>query len=261
MALEQDAHVALRPLPPCALERTLAQVHDERVVAEHVAKARLHGAHAEVVLLAVAVPNAGSKTPIASISARRTQKQKPTPVGSSGYVGTAARASAARVGSGSASSGQALFTQNRGNEQISALFENGVIVPMRGSAAAQRRSASSQPAVTMVSELSSTTSSRAMPQPAVGRRREPEVGFVRAAGGRAGGGARRARRTEPRSPGRATRRRSAGARSRRSSARARWPRSGQRPPARCRPVSRPPAWRRFYPIVRDPRPRADVAAR
>ena len=57
--------------------------------------------------------------------------QKPTPVGRSGYVGTAASASAARTISGSRCAAHALSSQKRGNEQISALFENGVIVPIR----------------------------------------------------------------------------------------------------------------------------------
>jgi hypothetical protein len=49
------------------------------------------------------------------------------------------------------------------------LFENGVIVPMRGSLVAQRRSACNQSPATTVSELSSTTSARdrAMPRFAV----------------------------------------------------------------------------------------------
>jgi len=53
-----------------------------------------------------------------------------------------------------------LSSQNRGNEQISALFENGVMVPVRVSVAAQCMIASSQRAVTIVSELSRITSAR-----------------------------------------------------------------------------------------------------
>src|SRR4051812_42754534 len=95
--------------------------------------------------------------------------QKPTPVGRSGYVGTAARASAARTGSGSSPGNQALSRQNSGNEQISALLDHGVMVPKDGFDAAQRSSASSHPAVTTVSEFSSTTSAResCMPRLAV----------------------------------------------------------------------------------------------
>src|SRR5438128_9662546 len=104
------------------------------------------------------MPNAGSKIPMESISFRRMYMQKPTPVGMSGYVGAAASRSARAVNAGSPSRGQALFSQNRGYEQISALFENGVIVPMVGSDSAQRLSASSQPPATMVSELSRMTS-------------------------------------------------------------------------------------------------------
>src|SRR2546430_11568873 len=85
-------------------------------------------------------------------------RQKPTPVGKSGYVGTAESCSAVTRGQESSAAGQELLTQKRGSEQISALFEKGVIVPMRGSDAAQRASLSSQPAVTTVSELRSTTS-------------------------------------------------------------------------------------------------------
>src|SRR5437667_12479748 len=95
---------------------------------------------------------------MASISARRIYRQKPTPVGMSGYVGTAVSRSARAMSDGSRSGGHALFSQNRGKEQISALFENGVIVPIRVSDAAQRARASSQPWVTMVSEFKRTTS-------------------------------------------------------------------------------------------------------
>src|SRR2546422_3477252 len=86
------------------------------------------------------------------------KRQNPTPVGRSGYVGTAARSSAATSDSGSLPGGQGLFAQNRGSEQISALFENGVMVPMRTSDAAQPDNRSSQPRVTTVSELSSRMS-------------------------------------------------------------------------------------------------------
>src|SRR4029078_4432867 len=99
-----------------------------------------------------------SNVPSASIAVRRTNMQNPTPVGRSGYVGTAASASARATGVGSRSSGHALFAQKRGNEQISALFENGVTVAIAASEAAQRVSAESQPGVTIVSEFSSTTS-------------------------------------------------------------------------------------------------------
>src|SRR6185295_82937 len=99
-----------------------------------------------------------SNVPRASIAVRRTNMQKPTPVGRSGYVGTAASASARLTGPASRSSGQALSSQKRGNEQISALFENGVTVAIAGSDAAQRNIAASQPWVTIVSEFSSTTS-------------------------------------------------------------------------------------------------------
>src|SRR5437773_10892952 len=104
---------------------------------------------------------------MASIRARRIKRQNPTPVGRSGYVGTAARSSAATSDSGSAAGGHGLLTQKRGSEQVSALFENGVIVPIRGSEAAQRDNLSSQPRVTTVSELRSTTSasSRASAMP------------------------------------------------------------------------------------------------
>ena len=61
----------------------------------------------------------------------------------------------------SADPGHALSSQKRGNEQTSALFENGVTVPIRGSGAAQRASASSHPAVTIVSEFNRTISPRA----------------------------------------------------------------------------------------------------
>ena len=96
----------------------------------------LASAHAEVVLFAVAAAEHGSNTPMASMTVRRMYMQKPTAVGSSGYMGTAAHSIAALARS--ASSGGGLFSQNRGNEQISALFESGVIVPMCGSDAAQQ---------------------------------------------------------------------------------------------------------------------------
>ena len=74
--------------------------------------------------------------------ARRISMQKPTPVGSSGQVGTAARASAARSGSGSCALGPAVvLAEAREATQISALLENGVTVPMCGLECAQRSSA------------------------------------------------------------------------------------------------------------------------
>src|SRR4029079_10197440 len=91
---------------------------------------------------------------------RRRYMQKPTPVGKSGYVGTATAAIAAATGAGSAPSGQGLSSQKLGNEQISALFVKGVIVPIRESVAAQCMIASSQRGVTIVSELGKTTSAR-----------------------------------------------------------------------------------------------------
>src|SRR6185369_6644851 len=91
--------------------------------------------------------------------------QKPTPVGTSGYVGTAAAASASPMVAAAASSGKGLFSQKRGNEAISALLENGVTVPMDGSLAAQRQSRSSQCGPTIASEFSSTTSARDRPKP------------------------------------------------------------------------------------------------
>ncbi len=120
-----------------------------------------------------------SNTPTSSSSARRTYMQKPTPVGRSGYVGHRGfRERARATGSGSAPTGHGLFSQKRGNEQISALFENGVMVPMRGSVAAQCMIASSQPGVTIVSELSSTTSARDSCMPAVGGAGEAQVRLV-----------------------------------------------------------------------------------
>src|SRR5450755_1129641 len=94
-------------------------------------------------------------------------RQNPTPVGKSGYDGTAAHSSARTIGSVSRSEGHLLFSQKRGSEQISALLENGVMVPIKASDCAQRASLSSQPRVTIVSELSRTTSapSRAKPMP------------------------------------------------------------------------------------------------
>src|SRR5688500_13833674 len=81
--------------------------------------------------------------------------QKPTAVGSSGAsAGSPAAASATRSGC----SGGGLGSQKRGYEQISALFDHGVAVAIRGSAAAHAASRCSQPGVTTVSELSSTTS-------------------------------------------------------------------------------------------------------
>ena len=82
--------------------------------------------------------------------------QKPTAVGNSGYSGAPALAQAAAIRSGS--SGTGLFSHNAGNEQISALFDHGVIVAMRGSLAAHAAMRCSQPVVVTVSLLSSTTS-------------------------------------------------------------------------------------------------------
>ncbi|HTK99013.1 MAG TPA: hypothetical protein VL379_13355 [Pseudomonadales bacterium] len=105
--------------------------------------------------------------------------QNPTPVGRSGYVGTAESHSAARTGSGSVPGSHRLFVQNAGKEQISALFEKGVTVAIRGSEAAQRRNASSHPAVTIVSEFSNTMSDSdsAMPRFAVAVK--PELCWLR----------------------------------------------------------------------------------
>ena len=79
---------------------------------------------------------------------------------------------------GSAPSGHGLSSQKRGNEHISALFENGVMVPMRGSVAAQCMMASSHPAVTIVSELSRMTSARDKLHSAVGGPGEAQVHLV-----------------------------------------------------------------------------------
>ena len=59
MTVEQQRHVARAQLRLAAGERTLAQVHDEGVVAEHVAESGPHGAQAEIVLLAVTVAERG----------------------------------------------------------------------------------------------------------------------------------------------------------------------------------------------------------
>ncbi len=96
-------------------------------------------------------------------------------------MGTAERSSAVTSGSWSLPGGQGLLAQKRGSEQISALFENGVMVPMRGSDAAQRASLSSQPRVTTVSELSSTTSApaRASRMPRFAVRVKPSLRALR----------------------------------------------------------------------------------
>src|SRR2546421_2869857 len=93
------------------------------------------------------------------------KRQKPTPVGRSGYVGTAARRIAAAMDSISSTPAMGLSMQRRGKEQISALFEKGVIVPIRGSVEAHSRRAPSQSPATIVAELSSTTSADELAMP------------------------------------------------------------------------------------------------
>ena len=141
------------------VERAPADMCDESVVAQHVAEARRCRPHAEIVFLAVALAvgiRIESPDPSQSAAGGRTCKN-PRP---SEYRGRSAGAMPGRWQSrpmgGNSASG--LFRQKTGNEHISALFENGVTVPMRGSLSAHRRILSSQPAVTIVSELSSSTS-------------------------------------------------------------------------------------------------------
>ena len=127
-------------------ERTAADVHDERVVGEHVAPAGARGAQAQVVLLAVAqaerqVEDADRVDQRAADEQAEADAGRQVGIGRHGRRGER-RAHRLRI---ARRRGHGLFSQKRGNEQISALFENGVIVPMRGSVAAQRSSASSQP--------------------------------------------------------------------------------------------------------------------
>src|SRR5450432_270907 len=56
MALQQNRHVPLGELSALGTERAAAQMHDERIVAENVAKPGTAGAHAKIILLAVAQP-------------------------------------------------------------------------------------------------------------------------------------------------------------------------------------------------------------
>ena len=110
--------------------------------------------------------------------------QNPTAVGSSGYIGSfAANARATRSGS----AGTAAARHSSGNEQISALFENGVIVAMRGSDAAQRSIRSSQPAVVTVSEFSSSTSPAQRPNAAFTVPTKPRLSRWRTTRSRHGG--------------------------------------------------------------------------
>jgi hypothetical protein len=120
MAVQQHAHVPLRDLGLAARKRALAGVNHERVVRQHVAPSGLRRAKAQVVFFAIARAER-LRVEIADLVEQRTAKveQKPTPVGRSGYTGTAAAANDAFVGPGSAPAGHGLFSQNRGNEHIS----------------------------------------------------------------------------------------------------------------------------------------------
>src|SRR5258708_265631 len=162
MTLEQQRHVALGEIDALIAERAAAQVQHERVLAEHVAVARRRRAQAEVVFLAVA--QAERRVECADRVEQRAADVEAEPDSRRQLrIRRHCRALQRRD--------QGLLAQKRGSEQISALFENGVTVPIRASDAAQRDSLSSQPRVTTVSELSSTTSASsrdsAMPRFAV----------------------------------------------------------------------------------------------
>ena len=105
-----------------------AFVVDEHVAGEHVAPARLCRAQAEVVLLAVAAPEAlGVERPdLRSRQARRMYMQKPTAVGRS-TVRPALVAAKSRSSAASPSvPGTPPVQPSNGYEQIVALLENGV---------------------------------------------------------------------------------------------------------------------------------------
>ncbi len=179
MALEQQRHVARAELGLLAGERLPARVRDERVVGEHVAPSRARRAQAQVVLLAVAQPERHVEHADCRRAARggRTCRSRRPSAGPDRSGPRPRRAPRAPV-RGRCRPATALFTQKRGNEQISALFENGVIVPCRGSVAAQCMIASSHPALTIVSELSSTTSARDSCMPRLAVPGEAEVALV-----------------------------------------------------------------------------------
>ena len=170
MAFQQKRHVARPELGLLPDEGSAAGMHDERIVREHVAPSCARGAQAQVVLLAIT--RAEDRVEDAHrVEHRAAQEEAEADAGRDIGVRRARPPpqSPQRRRRDRARSGHGLSSQKRGNEQISALFENGVIVPIVASVAAQCRSASSQPRVTIVSELSRTTSERdsCMPRLAV----------------------------------------------------------------------------------------------
>ena len=142
MTLEQPLEVAPAELRLASGERAAARMHDERIVGQHVAPAGARRTQAEVVLLAVT--RAEREVERADRVDRRAAHEHAEPdagrqIGIRRHRGIRERA--ARTGFGSRSCGHGLFSQKRGNEQISALFENGVTVAIAASEAAQRASA------------------------------------------------------------------------------------------------------------------------
>ena len=155
---------------------------DEGIVAQHVAIARRGRAHAEVVLLAVAQPE--HRIEVADrVEQRAPDVHAESDAGRQVGIGRhrGLRAAPAPCGSGSRAGGHALFSQKRGSEQISALFENGVIVPMVASDCAQRASASSQPARhdRVGIEQHDVGAGARLAHAAIGGQREAEIALVR----------------------------------------------------------------------------------
>ena len=174
-------------------------------------KPAARGAQAEVVLLAVALRRTPDRRRRSRRSARGARRGR-SPRRSAGRDRSAPpRARAPRAPAPDRRRrATGCSRRSAGYEQISALFENGVTVPIRGSDAAQRTSASSQPAVTIgvgVEQHDVGARQRHAPIGGAGEARGcASLAQQRDVRQRAAGELRRDTR---RSPGRATRRRSA----------------------------------------------------
>ena len=187
MPLEQRGRVLRHQRVLLLRERAAAGVQDERVVGDDVAPAR----RARRACTGRSPRRSPRRTPGRSRRSRRAARGARTcrsPRRSAGRDRSAPRPRRTRARPARDRRRRATRCSRRsaGTSRISALFENGVIVPIDGSVAAQRRSASSQPSVTIVSLLSSTTSRRDSPMPRLAVPVKPRLRVVARAARRVG---------------------------------------------------------------------------
>ncbi len=152
-------------------ERAPAGVHDERIVGEHVAPAGARRPQAEVVLLAVAraerrIEHADRRRAARAAGTCRSRRRSEGPDRSAPPPPRAPR----RTGSGIAPRGPGIvLAEARERADLGVVRERRDRADARDRSPRNACSASSQPRVTIVSELSSTTSARdsCMPRLAV----------------------------------------------------------------------------------------------